>query len=59
MGSGIGSIPMDSLMKSIRELLQATVSGGFAIATKTFPLSEVEHVWGAANSMPCAVFQMP
>jgi NADPH:quinone reductase-like Zn-dependent oxidoreductase len=59
MGSGIGSIPMESLVKSIGELLQATVSGGFEIATQTFPLSEVEHVWAAASSMARTVFQMP
>jgi NADPH:quinone reductase-like Zn-dependent oxidoreductase len=59
MGSGIGSIPMDRIMNSIGELMQATVRGGFEIATKTFPLSEVEHVWAAANSLPRTVFQMP
>jgi NADPH:quinone reductase-like Zn-dependent oxidoreductase len=59
MGSGIGSIPMDGIVKSIGELMRATVSGGFKIATKTFPLSEVEHVWAGANSMPRTVFQMP
>jgi NADPH:quinone reductase-like Zn-dependent oxidoreductase len=59
MGSGIGSIAMDRLVKSIGELMQATVPGGFDIATETFPLSEVEHVWAAAGSMPRTVFQMP
>jgi NADPH:quinone reductase-like Zn-dependent oxidoreductase len=59
MGSGIGSIPMDGIVKSVGELMRATVSGGFKIATKTFPLSEVEHVWAGANSMPRTVFQMP
>jgi NADPH:quinone reductase-like Zn-dependent oxidoreductase len=59
MGSGIGSIPIDGIVKSIGELMQAAVSGGFEIATKTFPLSEVEDVWVATNSMPRAVFQMP
>src|SRR5580658_3980308 len=58
MGSGIGSIPKDSLVKSIDELMQATVSGGFEIATKSFPLSEVEHAWAAANSRLRTVFQM-
>jgi hypothetical protein len=58
MGSGIGSIPVDSLVKSIGELMQATVPGGFKIAAQTFPLSEVEHVWAAANSMPRTVFQI-
>jgi NADPH:quinone reductase-like Zn-dependent oxidoreductase len=59
MGSGIGSIPVDRLVKSIADLLRATVPGGFEIATKTFPLSQVEHVWAAPNSMPRAVFQIP
>lgn len=59
MGSGIGSIPLDRLVKSIGELLQAAVPGGFEIATQAFPLSEVEHVWAAAVSMPRTVFQMP
>src|SRR5580658_4087664 len=58
MGSGIGSIAMDSIVKSIGELMQATVSGGFEIATKSFPLSEVEHAWAAANSRLRTVFQM-
>ena len=59
MGSGIGSIPMDRMLKSIDHLLRATVPGGFAIETKTFPLAEVETVWAAANSMPRTVFQIP
>jgi NADPH:quinone reductase-like Zn-dependent oxidoreductase len=58
MGSGIGSIPVDKIVKSIGELMQTTVPGGFKIATKTFPLSEVEQVWAAANSTPRSVFQM-
>jgi hypothetical protein len=39
--------------------MQATVPGGFKIATQIFPLSEVEHVWATAMSMPRTVFQMP
>jgi hypothetical protein len=59
MGSGIGSIPVDRIVKCIEALLKATVPGGFEIATRTFPLSEVERVWAAANGMPRSVFQMP
>jgi NADPH:quinone reductase-like Zn-dependent oxidoreductase len=59
MGSGIGSIPMDRLLTSIGELLQAAVPGGFEIATEMFPLSAVERVWDAASSMPRIVFQIP
>ena len=58
MGSGIGSISMDRFVRSIEELMHATVPGGFEIATRTFPLSEVEQVWARANSMPRTVFQM-
>jgi NADPH:quinone reductase-like Zn-dependent oxidoreductase len=59
MGSGIGSIPVDRIVRSIDDVLQATVRGGFEIVTKTVPLSEVEHVWAEANSMPRTVFRMP
>jgi NADPH:quinone reductase-like Zn-dependent oxidoreductase len=59
MGSGIGSIALDRFVKSIGELMQATVPGGFEIATKTVPLSEVERVWATADNMPRTVFQMP
>jgi NADPH:quinone reductase-like Zn-dependent oxidoreductase len=58
MGSGMGSIPGDRLVESIRGLIQATVPGGFAIATKTFPLSEVERVWSSAESAARPVFRM-
>ncbi len=59
MGSGMGSIRIDRIVKSIDELLRATIPGGFEIATKTFPLSEVENVWAAAGGMPRIVFQTP
>jgi hypothetical protein len=39
--------------------MQAALPGGFEIATKTFPLSEVEQVWATAENMPRTVFQMP
>jgi len=59
MGSGIGSIPEDGLMKSIRDLLHATILGGFEIATESFPLSQVEQVWPDADSSPRPVFRIP
>jgi NADPH:quinone reductase-like Zn-dependent oxidoreductase len=58
MGNGIGSIPVDGLLRSIGELTQATIPGGLEIATRTFPLSEVERVWAAASSMPRTVFEI-
>lgn len=56
MGSGIGSIPVDRLLKAISDLLEATVPGGFQIATRTFPLSAVEETWSSAGNNPRAVF---
>jgi NADPH:quinone reductase-like Zn-dependent oxidoreductase len=51
MGSGIGSIPLDRLLGSIRALLEATAPAGFKIATNPIPLSEVERAWpNDANS---------
>jgi NADPH:quinone reductase-like Zn-dependent oxidoreductase len=58
MGSGIGSIPIDRMVNSIEELMQATIASGFEIATNTYPLSEVEQVWDAASGMSRTVFQM-
>jgi NADPH:quinone reductase-like Zn-dependent oxidoreductase len=45
MGSGIGSIPLDRLVRCIGGLLQATVPGGFSIAATALPLSDVEQAW--------------
>jgi NADPH:quinone reductase-like Zn-dependent oxidoreductase len=59
MGSGIGSIPVNRMVRAIDDLLKATVPGGFQIATKTVPLSNVENVWTTAESIPRTVFQMP
>jgi len=58
MGSGIGSIPVDRLVKSIDDLMQATVPGRFEIATQTVELSAVEEVWSTAGNMPRTVFQV-
>jgi NADPH:quinone reductase-like Zn-dependent oxidoreductase len=58
-GSGIGSIPLDRLMKAVDELLQAAVSGGFTIATRAIPLSAVEEVWKAKARLPRVVFTVP
>jgi NADPH:quinone reductase-like Zn-dependent oxidoreductase len=56
MGSGIGSIPLDRLVKAMDDLMQATVAGSFKIATKTFPLSAVEETWSSAGNIPRTVF---
>jgi len=49
MGNGIGSIPMPRLLGSIEQLLNATIPGGFEIATNPVPLSQVEDHWANEN----------
>jgi NADPH:quinone reductase-like Zn-dependent oxidoreductase len=56
MGSGIGSIPRDRLVNAIGGLLHATVPGGFQIAAKSVPLSEVEQAWPNDASTRRTVF---
>jgi NADPH:quinone reductase-like Zn-dependent oxidoreductase len=56
MGSGIGSIPVDRLVKSIEDVMQATIPGHFEITTRTIPLSEVGDVWSTAGNIPRIVF---
>jgi NADPH:quinone reductase-like Zn-dependent oxidoreductase len=56
MGSGIGSIPLDRLVDAIGALLQATAPGGFEIAAKPVPLSDVERAWAEDDSKRRTVF---
>jgi NADPH:quinone reductase-like Zn-dependent oxidoreductase len=58
MGSGIGSIPLDRMIKATGELMRAAVPAGFRIATRTYPLHEVEQIWDEPTSGPRTVFQI-
>lgn len=58
MGSGLGSVPSARLVKSIEDLMQATLRAGFEIATQVFPLSEVESAWTMAGNIPRTVFRI-
>ncbi|TCV98934.1 quinone oxidoreductase family protein [Biostraticola tofi] len=49
MGSGLGSITNDRLMDVMRQVLDATRPGGFNIATRAIPLSDVEQGWSLAD----------
>jgi NADPH:quinone reductase-like Zn-dependent oxidoreductase len=55
-GSGLGSIPVNRIVRGIEELFHAAVAGRFEIATKPVPLSEVERVWSSDGYMPRIVF---
>ncbi len=56
MGSGIGSVPFNRLLKAIESVLQATIPAGFEIATTTVPLSEVTTAWSTETSQTRTVF---
>jgi NADPH:quinone reductase-like Zn-dependent oxidoreductase len=56
MGSGIGSVPLDRFVHAISGLLQAAVPGGFEVAAKAVPLSEVEQAWSRDESTRRTVF---
>jgi len=56
MGSGIGSISLDRLVNAAGGLLRAAVPGGFKIAAKAVPLSEVEVAWPKDDSTRRTVF---
>jgi NADPH:quinone reductase-like Zn-dependent oxidoreductase len=56
MGCGIGSVPLDRLVRCIGELLHAAVPGGFKIAAKAVPLAQVEQAWPEDNSTRRTVF---
>ncbi len=45
MGSGMGSVGASSLLQAIRSVFAAVQPAGLKIATKVFPLAEVEEVW--------------
>lgn len=45
MGSGIGSVALDRLVASVRELMAAAVPAGLKIATRRLPLAEVARGW--------------
>jgi NADPH:quinone reductase-like Zn-dependent oxidoreductase len=56
MGSGIGSISLDRLVRAVDGLLRATIPGGFQIAYKSVPLSDVEQAWPKDDSTRRTVF---
>jgi NADPH:quinone reductase-like Zn-dependent oxidoreductase len=58
MGSGIGSIALPRLVHVVRDLLAATVPGGFEIAVKPVPLSDVEQAWPRDDSKQRTVFTL-
>lgn len=58
MGSGLGSVALPRIIRTVDELFQAAVTGGFEIATKPVPLSQVEQMWAGDSTTPRIVFTM-
>jgi NADPH:quinone reductase-like Zn-dependent oxidoreductase len=58
MGSGINSIPRQRFVEAIGAVLQAAIPGGFQIATKVVPLSEVERAWSTDDGTRRTVFRV-
>ena len=58
MGSGFGSLPLESFLKAIRELFQAAPSAGFRVETRPVPLSEVEEAWSGDAGRARTVFRV-
>ncbi len=55
-GSGLGSVPVNGIVRGIEQVLHAAAVGRFQMATKPIPLSEVERVWSSDAYMPRVVF---
>ena len=55
-GSGLGSVPVNRIVRGIEEVLHAAVAGRFEMATKPVPLSEVEQAWSSDAYIPRVVF---
>ena len=56
MGSGLGSVGPDRLIRVLRHLFKVTVKAGFRIATTPVPLSQVDTAWALDDSRRRTVF---
>jgi NADPH2:quinone reductase len=58
MGSGVKSVSLPVLLRSIRSVFDAVGPAGLKIATTVVPLSKVEEVWNKATGKPRLVFSI-
>ena len=56
MGSGLGSLPVALMLKSIEEVLAAAVAHRFEIAASAVPLAQVEGRWANESAATRTVF---
>ena len=58
MGSGIGSVAFERMVKCIGDLLQAAVPAGFRVAATPVPLAEFDRAWAGDDSTRRTVFTL-
>jgi NADPH:quinone reductase-like Zn-dependent oxidoreductase len=56
MGSGIGSVALEDIMRIISKLMRAASLVSFKIATKAMPLQLIGEAWSAKSVAPRIVF---
>ena len=56
MGSGLGSVPMERVVKGIGEMLAAAVPGKFKVDMRIMPLAKIGEVWASDTGNPRLVF---
>ncbi len=56
MGSGIGSVTLEGLVRAIGGVMQAAIPAGLRIATHAVPLSDVTQAWAAEDGSARTVF---
>ncbi len=57
MGSGLGSVPMERIFRSLANFLQEAAREPFQIRTTVAPLAQVESLWNAPEQGARLVFQ--
>jgi NADPH:quinone reductase-like Zn-dependent oxidoreductase len=57
MGSGLGSVPMERIFRSLATFLQEAAREPFQIRTRIAPLAQVELLWNAPEQGVRVVFQ--
>jgi len=52
MGSGIGSVSLEEIVRILSKLMQASSEVGFHLATRKLPISRIEEAWSADSATP-------
>ncbi len=58
LGSGFGSVPLDSILSAIPELFKLAAAGTFRIDVEPVPLADVETAWNRVEKGRRIVFTM-